>query len=156
MKSNIQLRTITEEDMPFLMEVYGSTREEEMCLTGWSKLQIAQFISMQFNAQHVHYNRFYPNAAYNIIVVNGQPAGRLYVDRTPNDLRIMDIALLPQFKRKGISNHFLRQLINEGGRTNTPVSLHVEKNNPAKKLYDRLGFEVVEDRDIYWFMEWKP
>ncbi|MCK5146160.1 GNAT family N-acetyltransferase [bacterium] len=146
---------MTDEDLPFLMEVYASTRAEEMRLTGWNEIRIAEFISMQFNAQHKHYTQYYPNAKMDVIYVDGEPAGRLYVEHTTKEIRIMDICLLPEFKGKGIGYHYMQQLMDEGKEKCLPVSLHVEKNNPSKSFYDRLGFKVLEDREVYWFMEWK-
>lgn len=155
MKYNLQLKPITDEDQPFLMEVYASTRAQEMRLTGWDDVQIARFMAMQFSAQHSHYVNHYPRAEFSVILVDSQPAGRLYVERTSQEIRIMDICLLPGFQGRGIGYHYMRRLMDEGQLRGLTVSLHVEKNNPAKLFYDRLGFEVAEDRDVYWFMAWK-
>lgn len=156
MKHVLSLTPVSDVHMPFLLQVYASMREEEMRLTGWHERQVADFLNMQFNLQHQHYVKYYPNAQMDVILVNGQPAGRLYVERTSKEIRIMDICLLPDFRGRGIGYHYMRQLMDEGQEKSLIVSLHVEKNNPSKRFYDRLGFTIAEDRDVYWFMEWQP
>ena len=91
-----------------------------------------------------------------MILVGGEPAGRLYVARWPEELRIVDIALLPRFRGRGVGTTLLRQLMDEADAAGKPISIHVEVNNPARSLYDRLGFEVAEDRGVYVFLRRAP
>lgn len=146
----------TQEDLDFLLKVYASTREDEMALTGWSKEEIDAFLKMQFELQHKQYIENYKHAAFDIIFYNNKPAGRLYVDRRKDDIRIIDIALLPEFRRLGIGSKIMKDLISEADQKKIPLSLHVEQNNPAMTLYETLGFEKGEIRGIYYFMERKP
>ena len=146
----------TETDLEFLYKVYASTRAEEMALTGWTEQQIEEFLRMQFNLQHKQYRQNYENAAFDIILYHKIPVGRLYVDRRLDDIRIVDIALLTEYRRKKIGSKIMKELMAEADEKNVNLSLHVEHNNPALGLYERLGFEQKELRSIYYFMVRPP
>lgn len=146
----------TQEDLELLFEIYASTREEEMALSGWGKEEIENFLRMQFGLQHKQYMDSYKKAAFEIVVYDGIPAGRLYVDRREEDIRIIDIALLPKFRRRGIGSSIMRNLICEADQKQATLSLHVEHNNPAMALYEKLGFKKGDITGIYFFMERKP
>lgn len=150
------LRPITDDDLDFLSSVYASTRKEELAPVPWTDEQKRTFLQMQFNAQHQYYQDEYPDGDYSIIVHNGTDAGRLYVDRRVDEIRLIDIALLPAFRGLGMGRTLLQALIQEGTERGLPIRLHVEPNNPARRLYERLGFQFVEDRGVYAFMEWRP
>ncbi|CCF82961.1 GNAT family N-acetyltransferase [Nitrolancea hollandica] len=156
MAVSIALRPVQPEDAAFLYRVYAGTREEELSRLSWDAAQKDAFLRMQFDAQHRYYQKQFPDAAYQVIRVNDCPAGRLYVDRNPDEVRIIDIALLPEYRGQGIGTTLLRSLLEEAGRANKPVRIHVEQANPALRLYRRLGFAVVADRGIYVLMEWSP
>jgi ribosomal protein S18 acetylase RimI-like enzyme len=112
---------------------------------------------MQFAAQHAHYQEHYAGAAFDVILCNGAPAGRLYVARWPAEIRIVDIALLPEFRNAGIGTRLLRDLLAEGAAAGKRVSIHVERFNPALRLYARLGFQVAaDDGGVYLRLEWTP
>jgi ribosomal protein S18 acetylase RimI-like enzyme len=146
----------TEQELEFLYRVYASTRAEEMAMTGWSAKEEEDFLRMQFKLQHTQWMRNYKKAKFEIILYNNAPAGRLYVDRRPDDIRIIDIALLPEFRRQGIGSKLMNDLIAEADQKQVTLSLHVEHNNPAMGLYDRLGFEKKELVGIYYFMSRPP
>jgi len=151
----LRLRTVTPEDEQFLRAVYASTRSEELARVPWSDEQKRAFIDMQFAAQDADYRRNYPDAQYSIIEVQGVPAGRLYVDRGSKEIRIIDIALLPEHRRAGIGTSLLRALQDEARATGKTLTIHVEKFNPARSLYHRLGFQQIEDKGVYLLLEWK-
>src|SRR5262245_24950814 len=112
---------------------------------------------MQFDAQHAYYKEHYDGASFDVILVGGQPAGRLYVARWTDEIRIIDIALLPEYCNRGIGSALLRQLQAEARAARKPLRIHVERFNPALRLYDdRLGFRRIEDKGVYLFMEWRP
>lgn len=152
----IKLRPETSKDTTFLRRLYASTREIEMAIVPWDAAQKEQFLDMQFRAQREHYLRYYPNASYLVIEIDDRPAGRLYVDRWEGEIRLMDIALLPDFRGQGAGSRLLSDILDEGRRTSRVVTIHVEGNNPARRLYQRLGFEVVEDKGVYLLMRWTP
>lgn len=156
-QESIEFRPLNEEDNEFLYQLYASTRTEEMALTGWNETNIEQFLRMQFKLQHIQYLENYKkDGTFEIILVKGMPAGRLYVQRKQNDIRIVDISLLPEFRRQGTGAKIIKSLMDEADQINLPLSLHVEQFNPAIGLYERLGFEKKELIGIYFFMVRTP
>jgi ribosomal protein S18 acetylase RimI-like enzyme len=149
-------RPISDGDLEFLYRVYASTRAREMARTGWSAEQVEEFLRMQFRLQHVQYTENYREAAFQIILYDGEPAGRLYVDRRQGEIRIIDIALLPEFRRRGIGSQIMQDLIAEADRKTVPLNLHVEIDNPALGMYEQLGFKKVREAYPYYFMERPP
>lgn len=149
----ITLRPAREEDMPLLRRVYDSTREVELAMVPWTPEQKEAFLAMQFRAQHTDYHRNYPDASYDVVECDGRPAGRLYVHRRPAALHILDIALLPESRGAGIGTVLLERLFGEAAGSGKPVSIHVEKQNPAMRLYRRLGFVEIEDVGLYLLMQ---
>jgi len=150
------LRPVQEEDEELLLEIYSSTRADEMALVPWDAGQKQAFLQMQFSAQHQYYQANYAGADFQIILVNDQPAGRLYVDRRVDEIRLIDIALLPEYRNGGIGSALIKEVLAEAQQAGKLVSIHVEKFNPALRMYERLGFSISDDRGVYWFMEWKP
>lgn len=151
---DVTLRPETEHDLPLLVQLYGSTRAAELALTPWSEEQKDAFIRMQFDAQRSHYREHYAAASFDIILSHGAPAGRFYVHRGAKEIRIVDITLLPGFRGKGIGTALVEGLLAEGGASGRAVTIHVERNNPALRLYQRLGFRVAgEAGPVYLFME---
>jgi len=139
-----------------LFALYASTRDEEMKLVPWPDFQKHAFLRMQFDLQSTHYHHHYPGASYQIILSEGRPIGRLYIHRADNQILLIDIALLPQHRRTGIGSHLLGELLAEARATQKIVAIHVERNNPALRLYTRLGFRIIEDKGVYYYMEWSP
>ena len=150
------LRPAGADDRDFLLRVYASTREEELRLVDWSDEQKAAFVQQQFEAQDAYYREHYDPATFDVIETDGEAAGRLYVARWEDEIRIIDIALLPEYRGRGIGTALLRSLLDEGACTGKRVSIHVERNNPALRLYERLGFAPVEDRGVYLLLEATP
>lgn len=150
------LRPAGDGDRAFLAEVYASTRADELAMVPWSDEQKAAFLAHQFEAQDTHYRAHYDGAAFDVIEVDGERAGRLYVHRGAREIRIVDIALAPAFRGRGLGTGLLRALIAEadgGGRT---LSIHVEMNNRARRLYERLGFRPVGEHGPYVLMNRPP
>ncbi|MEZ2328457.1 GNAT family N-acetyltransferase [Mesorhizobium sp. RCC_202] len=139
-------------DIPFLGALYASTRMEELAVTSWTNAQKVAFLDMQFQAQRAHYRRHYPEADWFVVERSAAPIGRLYIERWPSQHRIIDIAFLPGHCGKGFGTALLQDLIDEAASVEKAVSIHVEKNNPAYRLYLRLGFTVAEDKGVYDLM----
>lgn len=152
----VTLRPATDDDRDFLYRVYASTREPELATMGWSTEQKRWFLDMQFGAQDKSYRENHPGAEFLVADISGVPAGRLYLCRNDTELRIMDIALLPEYRGQGIGNSILRDLITDGNCQQLAISLHVEKENPALNWYRRLGFRAVREAGVYWFMVREP
>ena len=155
MRESIRYRPATEEDLPFLFALYASTRADEMRMVQWNDGEKLAFLEMQFRAQKSHYEEFYSDAEHLVIEKDGAPIGRLYIDRAPEDIRIVDIALLPEARGGGIGTMLLREILDEAAASSRVVSIHVEIYNPAKHLYERLGFQYVETTGIYQLMKWR-
>jgi ribosomal protein S18 acetylase RimI-like enzyme len=152
----VRLRPVVDADRAFLVELYGSTREDELAQVQWDDGARRAFVEHQFAAQDAHYRANYPGATLDVVEVDGAPAGRLYVHRGPGDIRIMDIALAPAFRGRGIGTALLRSLIEEADASARKLSIHVEVNNPARSLYDRLGFLPAGEHGVYVLMERPP
>jgi ribosomal protein S18 acetylase RimI-like enzyme len=152
----ISLRTVQPDDMPFLRRVYAGTRVDELALTDWDDGRKNAFIDMQFSAQDAYYREVYPDAEYLVILVRDIPVGRLYVRRAGEETRIIDLTVLPEYRNRGIGTGLLREILAAGARHQVPVTIHVERMNPAMNLYQRLGFRLVEDKGVYLFLKWSP
>ncbi|MES2098168.1 MAG: GNAT family N-acetyltransferase [Pseudomonadota bacterium] len=139
----------------FIEMLYFSTRAEEVALTGWSEHQCRSFLTQQHRAQHYHYQTHYPAAQWLIVERDGERIGRLYLDEERDRVLIIDISLLPASRGEGIGEALLRDTLKWAGSTGCAVSIHVEKSNRARHLYDRLGFGLVEDKGVYDLMEWR-
>ena len=149
----VTLRPIKDDDLDFLRKVYASTRLDELRQTSWSQQQINDFLAMQFEAQHQFYKEQFAEASFDIVEYDGKDAGRLYLDCREDEIRIVDIALLPEFRGRGLGTRLLNHVIRDAQQNQLSVRIHVEKNNPALTLYQRLGFKEIGDRGIYWLME---
>lgn len=145
----LELRPITDEDLPLLRAIYAGTREDELRQTGWPPAQCEAFLRGQFDAQHGWYRKHYREADFDLLIEHGQPVGRLYVHRTARDLNVIDIALLPAHRGRGLGTFLMRRLIAEAAGAGQSVSLHVEFFNRARALYDRLGFRQVGGDGVY-------
>jgi ribosomal protein S18 acetylase RimI-like enzyme len=152
----LRLRPIRDDDRGFLRRLYGSTRQEELAAVDWIEEEKERFLDFQFAAQHDYYQEQFPDASFDLVLVAGEPVGRLYVDRRADEIRLIDIALLPDSRRRGIGGRLMSRVLDEGRAAGLPVQIHVEQNNPAMRLYDRLGFERVEEQGVYWLMRWEP
>jgi GNAT superfamily N-acetyltransferase len=153
--AGLTFRPITDADLPFLERVYGSTRMDELALTDWSDAQKAAFITMQFSAQHAHYQKHYVGSDFLVIERRGEGIGRLYLARWKAEHRIVDIALLPDHRGGGVGTALLTDLLDEAAAAGKAVTIHVEKFNPAMSLYRRLGFVAAGEEGAYDLMRWQ-
>jgi ribosomal protein S18 acetylase RimI-like enzyme len=154
----VSLRPVGPADDEFLLAVYGSTRADEMALvTWWTDEQKRLFLKSQLDAQRAEYEKRFPEADYQVISVDGEPAGRLWVARTGTQIRLLDIALLPRFQKRGHGALLVRQLIEESEAKGLPLRHMVFELNPdAMRFYERLGFTRLEQHGAYWEMERLP
>jgi ribosomal protein S18 acetylase RimI-like enzyme len=152
----LRLRPVREIDLPFLAQLYASTRREELALVPWPDATKQAFLTQQFWAQHTHYQQHYSAADWLVILLGDEPIGRLYLARWTREHRIIDIALLPEHRRQRFGSALIHDILNEAAAAGNAVSIHVEKNNPAMALYRRLGFVFVLDKGVYDLMRWAP
>lgn len=149
---SISTRPVLPTDDNFIYEVYASTRLDELALMDWSNDQKEAFLQMQFRAQSQHYRAAYPEATFQVIEWDGRPVGRLTLRRAEQVTTLVDIALLPEFRNRGIGSAIIRDLQAE----NKKINLHVLKSNAALNLYQRLGFVFKSEDALYMEMEWMP
>jgi ribosomal protein S18 acetylase RimI-like enzyme len=153
----IHLRPITADDAELLCRIYASTRTEELSVLPWPQAQKDAFLRMQFEAQHAHYQQHYPDADFLVVMRAEEPLGRLYLRRSARELRIVDIALLPEHRGTGLGRALLGELLRVAEVEGRTVSIHVERHNRALGLYQRLGFRTVQDDGgVYLLLEWTP
>lgn len=151
----VTLRPAEPADREFLRAVYATTRADELAIVPWSDEQKAAFVEMQFVAQDVGYRQAYPEGDSSIIELDGCPIGRLFVARLADEIRVVDIALLPAYRGTGIGTRLIGSVVAEAVAAGLPVTLHVEPWSPARRLYERLGFRTVETQGIHELMEWR-
>jgi GNAT superfamily N-acetyltransferase len=155
--NSVSLRKFSPDDIPFMLSLYGSIRESELAITNFTEQEKRAFIEQQFTAQFAHYNQYYCSDFFSIIEWDGQPVGRLFVDYWQTEIRIVDIALTADHRNAGLGSYLLNGLFKQAEKTNKPVTIHVEHNNPAKRLYERLGFVFkTQTNEVYLLMEWLP
>lgn len=154
--AGITLRPVEADDYDFLIEIYGSTRAEEMALVPWTTEQQQAFIRAQFAAQQDHYAQKYPAASHDIIVCDDRPVGRLYVARLDQEIRIIDITLLPAERNARIGSYLIQQLLGEANRAGKITRIYVEEFNPSLRLFERLGFSPSEQHGIHLLMQCNP
>jgi ribosomal protein S18 acetylase RimI-like enzyme len=152
--AGLGFRRIAEGDLLFLAQVYASTRSEELAAAPLSDAQKASFLADQLRLQHAHYQRYYPDADWLVTMRGSEDIGRLYLERWPTQHRVIDIAFLPEHRGRGLGAALLRDLMDEAAASGKAVSIHVEKFNPAMRLYRRLGFRTEEDKGVYDLMRW--
>lgn len=150
------LRPVTDDDLPFLEALYASTRADEVAAAGWPTEMQQAFLRQQHAAQHAHFKANYAHADWRIIEQAGAAIGRLYWYETADDLHIVDIALLPQSRGQGLGAALLHDLAAHAAPRGKALTIYVEKTNPARSLYRRLGFVAVEDHGVYDFMRRIP
>jgi ribosomal protein S18 acetylase RimI-like enzyme len=152
----IALRPVIPSDQDFLFQVYASTRRDEMSAWGWDVAQQDAFLKMQFIAQQRSYETQDANRSHDIILLDDEPIGRLFVTRTSSEIHLVDIALLSARRGGGIGSELIRKLLDEGESKGLPVRLEVLNGNPAALLYERLGFVKTGERGSHVQMERLP
>jgi RimJ/RimL family protein N-acetyltransferase len=152
---SVTLRPVTPEDEEFLIKLYRSVRADELAQVPWSDAQREAFIRMQFAAQQDHYRTHNPGATHDIIVLDEEAIGRLYVARREGEIRILDITILPEHRNKGIGTPLVKDLMAEAARAELALNIWVESFNPSHRLFERLGFSVVDDDRVNHLMEWR-
>lgn len=152
--AEITLRPATPADLPFLKQVYASSRTAELAATAWTEAEKQIFCDEQFKAQDLHYRQHCPGCEYLVIERSGQPIGRLYRDKRPDEIRVVDIALLPAEQGRGVGGRIMQEILDEAGAAGLHVRIHVERSNPARRLYERLGFKLVDSGEVYDLLSW--
>jgi ribosomal protein S18 acetylase RimI-like enzyme len=150
------LRPETDDDLPFLMQLFASTRADELAIVPWSEEQKRAFLIQQFGAQRKHYRSFLADTSYDVLERDGVPVGRLYLNERRTRAHIVDIVLMPGSRGKGVGTAIITALQDYARARGKGVDIFVERNNPARSLYDRMAFKVIREEDIYLEMDWAP
>jgi GNAT superfamily N-acetyltransferase len=154
--SSVSVRPVTPDDDEFLLAVYNSTRADELAQVQWEPGQREMFVRWQFDLQRKEYDTRYPDARYEVVLVDNQPAGRIWIGEDETQIRLLDIGLLEEFQNRGVGTILLKQLIGEAAAKNKLLRHMVfVLNNDAHRFYERLGFVVIEDMGGYKHMEWR-
>jgi len=153
--NSLNCRDVLADDQDFLFDLYVSTRAEELKAWGWEPIQQKVFLQMQFKARTLSYQSDFPTASYQVIQLGDRAVGNITINRTPTEIRLVAIALLPIYQRQGIATHLIQNLLAEAHQSHLPVILQVAtRNNIALKLYQKLGFQIVSSTDMYVQMIW--
>jgi ribosomal protein S18 acetylase RimI-like enzyme len=153
--AGLSLRPVEPGDEELLFRIYADTREDELAAVGWHDGAKEAFLRHQFEMQSRAYAQ-YPGRSYQVVLLDGEPVGRLYLSREDGVIWIVDIALLGEYRRRGVGTALLREVLDEAAAVGSAVRIHVERFNPALRLYERLGFRKVADKGVYFLMERSP
>lgn len=156
MSGRLTLRPAGPDDRDFLLRVYTEFRTDELAATGWPDAEKDAFCLAQFTAQDRHYREHFPACEFLVVEHDGVPVGRLYRDLRRDEIRLVDIALLAAARGHGLGGRLLEDILTEARERGLEVRIHVERTNPARRLYDRLGFRLVETGEVYDFLAWSP
>ena len=151
---DVTLRAACADDAGFERAVFESARADAGLLAAWPEELRRPFLDQQFQFQTLHYARTYPHASRNIIQASGQPIGRFILDRGMEEWCVIDIALMPAWRGRGIGAALLRATLAEAAQARVRVTLTVDTNNPARRLYARLGFAVTDEAAPNIGMAW--
>lgn len=151
-------RPMADADLPFVASLYASTRTEEVAATGWPPAMRQAFLKQQHEAQHRHYRNLHPAADWLIVERAGTPIGRVYLDESDGDLRLIDVSLLPAARGAGLGGALIADLMDHARAGAKTLSLHVARTNAgARRLYERLGFRrIAPEGEAYDLLEWRP
>jgi GNAT superfamily N-acetyltransferase len=153
----VELRPVSPDDDQFLLSIYASTRHDELAQAEWQEGQKEAFLRWQFDLQRKEYETRFPDADYRVIVIDGQRAGRIWIGADDEQIRLLDIALLPEFQNRGVGTALLERLKSEAQNARKALRHMVfVLNNDADRFYERLGFKKIEDFGAYKHMEWRP
>ncbi|MFY9570060.1 MAG: GNAT family N-acetyltransferase, partial [Blastocatellia bacterium] len=152
----VTFRPVAADDEAFLLEVYASTRLEELAMVPWDEGKRSAFLQLQYSAQKSHYHEHYPVSEYYIILLNKHPVGRLWFARLENEIRILDITLLPVHRKQGVGSPIIKCLMDEAKHSGKHLNIYVEGFNPSLSLFERLGFLKVDEHGYSFKMSWSP
>ncbi|MBD2843603.1 GNAT family N-acetyltransferase [Paenibacillus sp. IB182496] len=149
------LRAVVPQDEPFLFQLYAGTRIQEIAQWGWDRRTALGFLRMQWTAQQRSYAAHYPELEQRIVQVEERPVGRLLLSRARAADIVVDLSLLPELRGQGIGTALLQEVLRQAAVAKKPCRLQVTAGNPARRLYERLGFRTTGADEIYEQMEWR-
>jgi hypothetical protein len=147
---------VSSSDEPFLVELYASTRAEEMALVPWNNDQKLFFLQMQFEAQNQYYRERYPNASFDLIKRDDCPVGRLYLAELADEIRIIDLTFLPAHFDPQVFEELIKEILQKGAQVSKPVRIYLENYSPQTEIFVRLGFQKIDEQGIYFLWQRDP
>ena len=147
--ARLDARPITQDDLPFLESLFADIRSKEVASTGWPIERQHSFLAEQFDFQHRYYTAHFTTAAFLLLSRAGRPVGRLYVQASGGVLSLIDISLVAEVRGQGLGGALLARLCALADANGMRVSLAVEPDNPARRLYERHGFVVADASGFY-------
>jgi hypothetical protein len=151
----INLRPAGPEDEAFLLRLYESTRATELALVPWNEAQREMFVRLQSVAQRQHYQTEYPTAEQTLILLDGQPVGRLYLHRRETEFRLLDFSLLPEYQTSPAGPRLVRALMDEAAALNKAVTIHLQPGDPLQGMFERLDFRPTGNNGVHVLFEWR-
>jgi ribosomal protein S18 acetylase RimI-like enzyme len=143
-------------DQAFFATLYRSTRDDLLALIADPRY-IDVLIATQQRAQVDDYRKRYPDALYEVLELAGAAAGRLVTAHVPGALRVVDLAVLPPARRRGVAREALRHVQRRAAAEGRDVTLAVRKDNPgARRLYAALGFAEEAEDGGGLQLRWRP
>lgn len=155
--STLVVRPALPQDEIFLYHLYSAIRGPEFELAAISPTQREHLIRLQFRGQMYTYTQQFPNSCYHIVLLDSKPVGRLWVAPGDNEYHLVDIALHPGVQSKGIGTVLIQRLQQEAAKARLPIRSTVSKFNPGSlRFHKRLGFSILREDEMNYFMEWRP
>lgn len=154
--SEVMVQTIATADMPFLNSLYAAARDAEVASTGWNEADQREFLVAQFRTQHSYYREHFTDGHFLLLSRGGRAIGRLYWWSQGEGASLIDVTLLPEECGQGLGTALLTLLTQQADKQGQTITLHVEPQNPAHRLYRRLGFDVVSNNSVYLKMQRPP
>lgn len=151
----LSFRPATVDDEAFLFNLYASSRGDDLRQLEWEEQRINEFLKLQFEAQQRFLENEYRRPDDRIVLMNGEAIGRVLVERRDHEIRGVDVALLPEFRNKGIGSWLITQIQSEASRARKPLRIQVIRFSPAVALLERLGFVRTSETGTHFQMEWQ-
>jgi len=155
-EDSVTFRPATNTDKDFMLELYQSSRGDDLRELGWEESRISEFLSFQHEAQEQFHQTDYQDATDEIVMVEGQAAGRLIVQRLEHEIRCVDLAIVPAHRSAGLGTLLIRRLQSEARQLKRPLRLQVIRFSRAVNLFERLGFVRTSETGTHFQMEWRP
>lgn len=156
MDHHITIRPATPGDDPLLFSLFAEEKAAELLPLGLEAEQLQPLLEMQYRGRAFSYSQAANAADHILCTADGTAVGRILVDWQPECLHVMDVAVLTPYRNRGFATQALQQIKDEADRVSLPLRLRVRPNNPAARLYQRLGLNQVARDELSLEMEWRP
>lgn len=150
------LRLSGADDAGFLFQLFVGRSTARFALLGWSDAQLHLMLQMQYRARAEGYaKQFAGLESFMICTADQQPVGEVLIHRSDQEIRIVDICISRDCRKQGIGTQILLKLQREAAAAGSAITLSVDHGNPARRLYERLGFQETGWNALQAEMRWK-